>query len=305
MRQLYTTLFLLACCITVHGQDKLYFTNGEVKQVSITRTTNWTVYYKLSNTSYNRVQRTKFIRLDSISYADGRTLTWQQMLPNLDRRHRSMLMAMHSRTWHVPMNEVFQLKVAPSSLLDPWGMMLPVYAEYDFLHHFGVEAMAAIPFNIPGPVQLSNDPKITGVKNDSKFSFNLIYYFHTSPAARFYVALEGFMRKQTLALGNGRLLYDDSYRTFTSATLTKDYHGLAGKIGYATRMSGHLWFDTYIGVGDVNGTSYHTHVTGLGPVVYTGRVYDLTGAYLPNKTEGGGNAIYLAFALRLSYHFNR
>lgn len=186
-------------------------------------------------------------------------------------------------------------------------MMLPVYAEYNFARHFGLEAMAAIPFDHLPPITIKRIPTVTRIKSDSKFALSFIGYMHSWKNGHLYLASELMLRYQVLSLANGTMTLGNSnmQESFRSSDLIKTYYGAAIKFGVTARIAGNFWFDTYAGIGVIGGNSHHTNTQDLTPPSDIGHEYMFGGYSLPNRIEGSGGAFYMPFAIRLSYHINR
>jgi hypothetical protein len=187
-------------------------------------------------------------------------------------------------------------------------MMLPVYAEYDFAKHFGIELMAAVPFNKLPLANINNRPPVVkGISQDSKYSLSIVNYIHAWKNGRLYLGGEANMRHQQLSLGQGKMRINNVgvIQGFQSADLSKTYYGGGIKFGITTRIAAGLWFDGYLGLGYMAGHSHHTNLQGLDPSYgYDQSTYPFNDNNITNTAEGTASMLYIPFALRLSYHFN-
>lgn len=301
---------LLIATLTTQAQDVIHLMDGTEQKAIVKTVAARTVTYKRADNPDGPDYTLSSNTIDHITYAKGTETTYAQLHYNgMPKPHRTprQLHAEHKLN-EKPLLEVAQVKVAPSSLFDPWGMMLPISVEYNFGKHYGVELMGAIPFDrLPASgLQLSDGPTITGIKRDSKYALNLLRYVHTRRKCHLYVGVEAMLRNQVLKIENGDIYSYDGRKNmyFQRAELIKSYFGLAAKFGITARIAGNFWFDTYLGIGGISGHSWHNHMSGLSVYYPT----DDQRTYFPNLSstndvEDSGAALYIPFAIRLSYHF--
>jgi hypothetical protein len=312
----YLLVLLFATACAASAQDVIHLMDSTTINASVKSITPRTITYKRTDNpegpdyvlGIKKVHHITFIQGNEASYADLHPAHHPHNPIQAHRMH-----AQHKRQ-ESPMNERFQIKITPSSLLDTWGGMVPVAVEYDFGKHFGIEAMAAIPLYYYGMgYQFTKWQDVT-VKKDAKFSISLINYLHSWKEGHLYLALEGLYRHEILGVRHGQIDLGtqgdyDLYEYFLSANVNKTYYGGGIKFGITTRLAGNLWFESYIGLGMLSGATWHQNMQGV-TNGSGGKAAGFLGSDIGSGRgkidyiEGKGGALYIPFALRLSYHFN-
>lgn len=317
----YLLVLLFAITRVTSAQDVIHRMDSTTINASVKSITPRIITYKRADNPDGPDYTISVNNVDHIAFANGTEASFNELHPkgirqphHVQRMREARKRMPHKRTPHPPLDEIAQLRITPSSLLDPWGAMVPLSVEINFGKHFGFEAMAAIPLNSYFAANIFSTQQL-GVHRDSKYTACVLYYPGVWKNTRIFIGLEAFYRAQVLTnLGSGTLyegnidFYTGKYLHYTNADLTKNYRGGCFRIGVATRIAGHFWFDCYTGLGLLDGWSHHTNLRGttnsLGSST-TSSAEDFTSPIgHTNQVEGRNTALFIPLAIRLSYHIN-
>jgi hypothetical protein len=304
--QLYTVILLLCIAVTANGQDVIHFTDGTNQTVIVKKIGPKTISYKKVDNPTGPEYTVKVNSVDHISYANGTEATLEQLHPN--GIHSKYNKAYYRRIRQLPITEPFQIKITPSSLLDPWGATLPISLQYNLGNRYAIEATVAIPLKFIIATPLGDSLNVTRIKQDEKFALSLLHYVSSRKNMRGYGGIEVTYRRQLVALGAGKLdaghasSREENYLLFSSADLLKNYFTASFKVGLAQRIAGNFWVEAFGGVGFIGGNSYHNNVQVSGSTTEERATF----LKLPENTNvnldnGWVFGIYMPFAIRFVY----
>lgn len=290
-------LFLCAASLT-HAQDVIHFTNGTEEKVIVKSVNSQTINYNKPDNPEGPIYTVYIKTVDHISMADGTEKTYSQL-------HYKAGKAYYRKERQVPITELLQLKLAPSSLFDPWGATLPVSLQYNLGSRFALEATAAIPlfFNTIGGKYYGI--QVTGIKQDEKFVLSCLYYPYSRKNLRMLIGTEFFYRHQLISLGSGRIdeggpvLRTHEFLYFRSSDLLKNYFGGGLRIGISQKIANDLWIDAYGGLGVLGGASWHKNLQGTSTA--TASAPPIFNSNNVNIAEGSVKGLYIPLAIRVSY----
>jgi hypothetical protein len=149
-------------------------------------------------------------------------------------------------TWTI--SRQISFKYTPTSLLDSYGALLPLGAEYYFHEKFGVSFDVAFPLyyvlnNYRGKPQKK-------INSDYKLRLGAKQYFRLREKSRLYCGAEVFFRCQEAVLKDSYLHFiDGNCYPYSSINVTKSIYGVGLLLGMSRKLSEHLILEGHIGAG--------------------------------------------------------
>ncbi len=199
------------------------------------------------------------------------------------------------------MSDRFVVTLTPSSLLDPYGALLPLGLGYYFGEQYSVHFEAGFPLyyvlnNAVGQPQKT-------VNSDFKLRTDIRQYFRLREKNRCFFGAESAFRNQEMYLKDGYLHYvNGANYDYARVNATKTVYCLGVFAGTSRKLSERFMLETHLGLGLrflKMKTDFNT--TGLTPVTKNSFV----SLFPPNEDRIGDQNlnIYLPFAIKIGYLF--
>ncbi|KAA5533543.1 DUF3575 domain-containing protein [Taibaiella lutea] len=193
------------------------------------------------------------------------------------------------------------VKLTPSSLLDPYGALLPVGFEYYPNYKYGI----SLDFGFPLYYALNNqrfDYHKT-INSDFKLRADIRQYFMFRKHNCLFFGAEAFYRNQKMTLQNSYFHFiDNTCYKFSEAKANKDAFGFGLIFGNSYKLANRLLLQGNIGIG--------FRIINMSPVwdVNVATPYfkgSFVSLELPNEDRVGDHDlnIYIPFAIKLAYCF--
>jgi len=195
----------------------------------------------------------------------------------------------------------FELKLTPSSLLDPYGALIPIGLEYNAGNNCGI----SLDLGLPLFYVLNNgryEPQ-KSISTDFKIRTDIRQYFHFRKHTRFFAGAEMYYRYETATIKNSYFHFlDNNCYAFDKAKIEKNNFGFGFITGMTQKLSDHFFIEYNIGIGVriINTTpNWQMDTT---KSFFKGTFVSLE---LPNEDRVGDHDvnIYIPFGIRVCYQF--
>lgn len=193
------------------------------------------------------------------------------------------------------------VKLTPTSLLDPYGALLPAGLEYYSGYKYGI----SLDFGFPLFYSLNNNrPDFNKtINSDFKIRADVRQYFRFRKNSRLFFGAESFYRNQDMSLRNSYFHFiDNTCYAFSQAKASKDAFGFGLILGISRRLTNCFTLQGNIGFGIrvINMTPEWDPNAAI--PYFKGTFVSLE---LPNEDRVGDHDvnIYIPFAIKLAYRF--
>jgi hypothetical protein len=193
------------------------------------------------------------------------------------------------------------IKLTPTSLLDPYGALLPVGFEYYPDYKYGI----SLDFGFPLYYVLNNNYSDYNktINSDFKLRADVRQYFRFRKRSCLFFGAEAFYRNQKMTLRNSYFHFiDNTCYEFSEAKASKDAFGFGLIFGSSYKLADRLLLHSNIGIG--------FRVINMSPIwdINTATPYfkgSFVSLELPNEDRVGDHDlnIYIPFAIKLAYCF--
>jgi len=195
----------------------------------------------------------------------------------------------------------FALKLTPTSLLDPYGALLPLGVEYYSSSRLGFGLDLGFPlFYVLNNRRFDYDKRL---KFDFKIRMELRRYFRLREKSRLFYGAELYYRYQKMILHNSYFHFiDNTCYSFAEAEAVKNNFGTGFMFGAVRKPSDRLSLEAWLGAGvRLIYMSPRTDLSG-NPTFFKGSFVSLEP---PNEDRVGDHDlnIYVPFGIKLSYLF--
>lgn len=195
----------------------------------------------------------------------------------------------------------FAVTLTPSSVLDPYGALLPLGLGYYFGERYSVHFEAGFPLYYVLNNAMGQPEKT--VNSDFKLRTEIRQYFRLREKNRCFFGAESSFRNQEMYLKDGYLHYvSGASYNYSRVNATKTVYSLGIFAGTSRKLSEHFILDAHLGLGLrylKMKTDFNT--TGLTPVMKDAFI-----ALIPPNEDRVGDQnlnIYLPFAIKIGYLF--
>jgi hypothetical protein len=198
-------------------------------------------------------------------------------------------------------NDRFAIKLTPSSLLDPYGALLPVGIEYYLDNKYGFN----LEFGFPLYYALNNKrfDNYKHINSDFKVRADIRHYFGYSKNSRLFYGGEMFYRNQHMSLKDSYFHFINNHcYEFAEGQAVKDIFGFGFFMGRTQKLSQHFFLETHLGIG--------LRIINMSPQMdFSNSNYYFKGSFVslepPNEDRVGDHDlnIYVPFAIKLTYLF--
>ena len=202
-------------------------------------------------------------------------------------------------TWTI--SRQASLKYTPTSLLDTYGALLPLGAEYYFHEKFGVS------FDVGFPLYyvLNNyrDKPHKEINSDYKLRLGVTQYFRLREKSRLYCGAEVFFRRQEAVLKDSYLHFiDGNCYPYSSINVTKSIYGIGLLMGMSRKLSEHLILEGHVGAG-LRMIKVNSDLDKNASVPYVEQSF--MSIIPPNGDKVGDKDlnVYIPFAIKIGYLF--
>lgn len=198
-------------------------------------------------------------------------------------------------------NNRFAIKLTPTSLLDPYGALLPLGVEYYLNNKYGF----SLDFGLPLYYSLNNQKfdNYKHINSDFKVRADIRHYFRFRRKSRLFYGGEVFYRNQNMSLNNSYFHFINNHcYEFTEGITVKNIFGFGFFMGRTQKLSEHFSLESYLGIG--------LRIINMSPQMdFSNTPYYFRGSFvsleMPNEDRVGDHDlnIYLPFAIKISYLF--
>lgn len=199
------------------------------------------------------------------------------------------------------------LKITPTSLLDPYGARLPVGIGY----HFAERDYASIEYSIPLLRYIPFfDQGYQTIKSDIRLRIE--YRRFISENRRAYLGVEGFIRNQELVRTSKGRYYDSNGGikiefNYTSGDVYKNIIGVGLIFGGDIRITNHIYFEPYCGLGIRNVEVHRENVRDLTQLPSQRQFDWFTQGLIAEEEEieGGDMGLYVPCGVKINILLSR